>query len=301
MQPDESQLVKKVKRTLARHGLDAPEWSEAISSQYFLTKIAKVLDMTEQQDFLSLYDKFLASFRVRYDDTLVLEADRVLITPDETKNMIASMKNEDDQGGQYSATARLKADSINAQLMHLNYHYALLLEIASSRDTSYSRAIQDICLRKLKAAECLDAWGGWYPYRTPWLTARIIISLHESGSVCRDEAVRLITDKAVDSLVDRLDDSGLWLSGAGSWVSDIESTALCLEALLISGRINFQEKPFDNVLRVASSNLQKGYDSISFSSEAKVNESLALTVLGSVLHQIDKAIVEFKRDYFVSR
>lgn len=71
-QKDEQVLEvrESVLKTLSFYGLDAPEWNNAISSQYFLVKLAKELSLTQRADFMSLFDRFLSSFRFRHDDSI---------------------------------------------------------------------------------------------------------------------------------------------------------------------------------------------------------------------------------------
>lgn len=277
-----------VNKILSLYGLNAPEWNDAISSQYFLVKLARRMGMTHRADFRALYDRFLSSFRFTYDDKLILEPNSVMVTPDETRRMVEAMRLEDESGGPYSSVQRLRSDAIEPQVMHLNYLYALMLEIASAHESQYAKAVRGICISHLSAPECLDPSGGWYPYRTPWLTARVIISLYESGAADIYEDLSNAAAKALSSLVERLSSDGFWASGAGTWVSDVESTALCLEALLVANALDRKNLKIDRVLNFAKLKLEHRDNLLSFESENKANESLALTVLASVVLRVLK-------------
>ena len=171
-------IIRRIRKIVARYGLADEEWAKAISSQYFLLSLAKRLNWGKK-DYANLLNRCLASFSVTYTGDYVLDSEKLLITPDETSRIIRCMQEEDDSDSYYTHSAKMQAKNINSEQMYLNFHYGLLIKIVSSEDTEILRAIKHKCLDCLIAENALDASDGWYPYRVPWITARILISLKE--------------------------------------------------------------------------------------------------------------------------
>lgn len=192
------------------------------------------------------------------------------------------MRIEDESGGYFSNIQRLRSNAIDAQRMHLNYLHALMLEIASAHDSEYAKAVRLICINYLSSDTQIDPSGGWYPYRTPWLTARVLISLSESKAFSHSDELLRHRGSAVESLVKRLSPEGFWPSGAGAWVSNVESTGLCLEALLLSGAID-KSFDFQQITTYVKDVLTSHVEHLSFANEDNANETLASVVLASVV------------------
>ena len=278
-------LLSRVRRIVANFGLDSAMWSEAVSGQHFLMTLAHELGLNNQADYIKLYELFLQSFRIKYDDSIELEHNRILITPQETEKMIASMSQQDETSSGKNLGDRMRAMNIDAGQMHLNYHYALMLRMASMRDTNYSRAIRSICLQELESSSALDPYGGWYPYRTPWLTARVIITLTESSESVKRRTGALV-NRAADSLWDRAAPEG-WESGAGDWVSNQESTALCLEALMASDHIWDKADFAKRIIKESYIRLSaQDSTTFSFETEESSNDALAACIMASVLLRV---------------
>lgn len=278
-----SAIILEIKKIIARYGLDADEWSLALSGQYFLVSLAHMLGMENQSDYVNLFNKFLSSFQIQHKDKMQLDNQNIMITPSETKRIAECMQEEDMTDSTYANIARLRAENIDTQQMHTNYLYGLVLQISSLEDSIYANAIKEICIENLFNKASLDPYGGWYPYRIPWITARLLISLK---SIDKNPEIESIITEALESLINRIADNK-WRSGVGTWVSDIESTALCLEALFVWDYVvnnkNVIERIILDMYSVANEFWEKDLD---FSTEEKYNDSLALIVLASVVYRI---------------
>lgn len=282
-------LIGSIRDMIALHGLDDDSWAKAISSQYFLVGLAKILNLTEQKDYLNLLDRFLSSFHYNIKGELILEKDHILVTPEETEKIIIYMKEEDTKDNYYTQSKKMKAENINGIQMHNNYHYGLTLRIASSEKIQVLNEIKKVAINKLTQSDnCLDEYGGWYPYRIPWITARILISFKECDQV-DISPIQMIIQRALDSLIRRIYMGRYWRSGVGVWVSKWESTALCLEALDKWNYVKQNEMKLKSVLRYVIENQSEWMVTPpNFSTEDNANNTLSSVVMTSVLLRVIK-------------
>jgi len=285
------ELLLHIKSIIAEHTLKDKEWIKAISSQYFLIGIAKVLDYCDQDDYKQVLEASLSSFKLRYDGGYRIDEKNILIIPEENKKLIKCMQKEDSEDDYYKG--RLGADLIDRpDVLYQNYHYGLMIKICSAEDTDNLRAIQKISMDELFKREVLDEYGGWYHYRLSWITARILISLKDVkyDSYSNKDIIKKTIDKALDSLIERIFDNKYWRSGAGEWVSKWESTALCLEALMLHDYIKKNKTKIDDVVKylVDANSLSEWLKEPIFDNETQTNNTLASIVLASNLYIIIK-------------
>lgn len=289
-------IIKKIKKIVAKHGLDDDEWAQAISSQYFLLCLAKQLDWSKK-DYANLLNKCLSSFSVTYTGDYVVDNKKLLVTPDETERIVACMREEDQVDDYYTHSAKMQAKKIDAERMYMNFHYGLLVRIVSSEDTNVLCAIKHKCLERLVDDDAIDTSDGWYPYRVPWITARILISLRAVDYRTYSEAQKIenIIESAIASLYQRIDEKeAYWRSGVGKWVSKWESTGLCLESLYVWNAIKDHEIEVKRIINyVCSEDAMKewlDYQS-GFATEESANSMLSGVILASV-------ILRITREYF---
>ena len=294
-----SQELEKIKgkllRVLSIYGLEDSEWSQAVSSQYFLLCLAKQLGWGEKE-YQDLLNKCLSNFNVTYGGDFILDDNRLLITPDETNKIIECMKEEDKTEKLYSHSAKQRAENIRSNQMHLNFHYGLLVRIVSLEDTEVMRAIKHKCLEKLICSNAIEnSLGGWYPFRVPWITARILISLRYVNYDSFNDKNKLtrIIQKAIVSLFRHIDESTpFWRSGVGKWVSVWESTGLCLEAIYTWGKYREYQKEIEQVINYVCSDVSMDQWLVvpSFSSEENANSTLSAVVLSSVIYRLTSVL-----------
>ena len=290
-------LIEKVQSLIAMHGLDDDIWAKAISSQYFLVGLANLLNMKGQKDYFNLLDRFLSSFHYNIKGELILEKNHVLITPEETERLTHFMYEEDKTDDFYSLSEKMKAQNIDTQQMHNNYHYGLTLRISSSEKIQVLDAIKKYSLDKLlKSDDSLDEYGGWYPYRIPFITARILISLKETDlSGIEDSEVNIIIERALESLIRRIYQNHYWRSGVGLWISKWESTALCLEALERWNYIKNDNAQILNVIKyILENQLEWMVDPPNFLDEESSNSTLSSVILSSIILRCIKNHYKFE-------
>ena len=283
-----NRIIEKIQNLVAIHGLDDNNWAKAISSQYFLVGLAKILELTDQRDYLNLLNRFLGSFHYNIKGELILDKEHMLITPQETERIVQFMKDEDEKDDFYKKSAKTKAENINANLMHNNYHYGLTLRITSSEKIQVMDNIRKFSIERLTIGESLDDYGGWYPYRIPWITARILISFKDADvSESDKEGINIIIQRGLISLIRRIYQGKYWRSGVGVWVSKWESTALCLEALDRWDFIKQNKSKIIPILKYIIENQNEWMiDPPRFSNEEDSNKTLSSIVMTSVLLKV---------------
>ena len=292
-------LLTKIKSILAKHTLCDEKWTQAITSQNFLVDLAFVLDMTHDKSFENLLDTFLESFVPQFSGGFKLNKRNILIIPDENKKLIKCMIEEDKIDSYYSGT--LSADKItDPDQIYRNYLYGTMLNIATAANSNELNNVFDYCISELLNETSMDSRGGWIHYRLPWITARILLGIHnvlKSSRFIKSEIYNriLAQDKAaLDSLIARIYDNKFWRSGAGNWVSKWESTGLCLEAFITSQTWLENKEYVNNITKVVDYLFEESTikewlpENIDFSNEDETNERLAQIVLCSVLYRIVK-------------
>lgn len=288
-----SNIIKNIKRIVAKYGLDDDEWAQAISSQYFLLCLAKQLNWSKK-DYANLLNRCMSSFSVTYTGDYVIDSEKLLVTPDETNKIVACMQEEDDTDNYYTHSSKMQARKIDAQRMYMNFHYGLLVRIASSENTDFLCEIKHKCLDRLTDEDAIDTSDGWYPYRVPWITARILISLKfvDFGTYSGAQKIENIIELAIASLYQRIDEKGAyWRSGVGKWVSKWESTGLCLESLYVWDAIKDHEADIKRIIDYVCSeeNRSKWLDhQASFETEELANNTLSGVILASVILRITR-------------
>lgn len=285
------QILDRIKNIIASHGLDDDNWAKAISSQYFLVGVAELLGIMEQSDYKNLLNKFLRSFYRTIDDKIILEKNHILVTPEELKRIIDCMKEEDKTDSYYSRSEKTRAENIDALKLHYNYLYGLALKITSSKKYSVLQDIHRTTIDELiYGNKSVDEYGGWYPYRIPWITARILISFSSSNYSERKDAdfIDGIIHKALDSLIRRIYEGKYWRSGVGIWVSKWESTSLCLEALDRWDYITKHKSEIKEVLNYILNNENDWMVTPSFETEEQSNDTLASVILICIVYKLCK-------------
>ena len=286
-------MITKVKKIIRKYGLDDKSWAEAISSQYFLLCLAKQLKL-EKHDYENLINKCLKPFRVTYEFELVLDDKEILITPEETDRITKCMQEEDEKDSYYKRSAKMQAVNINPQLMYQNFHFGLLVRNATTKESDVLNKVKTLCLNRLVSDESIDTSGGWYPYRVPWITGRILISLKAIDFSQYQNADKLdeIIDDAIDSLYQRInEDYAYWRSGVGDWVTKWESTALCLEALYVWDSMRDHLKEIERIITYVCNEEQRQEwleCKVDFSEAKSANAVLSAVTLASVVYRVTK-------------
>ena len=280
-----SQIRGTIRKLVATHGLNDPQWTKAVSSQYFVCLLARRMDMTHRDDYKLLLNRFLESFTYRSDDTIDLNPQHVLVTPEELASMKQQMEHEDPF---FKNSDKTRAERIDMDALHLNYLYGLTLGITADGKSKIFRTLRDVAISHLadrdSTGRVIDLDGGWIPYRIPWLTARNLISFAQlSKDEIATEGCEELIRSALASLLDRLTDDLTWRSGVGDWVSKWESTGLCLEALFSFWEYVDNPEAVILVAEYCCDQFSSWAVTPDFSSDSVSNETLAAVILASVL------------------
>ena len=296
-QEQKDSLINKIKAIIRKHTLCAPDWTEAISAQNFLAELSLILGMARESSFKELLNVFLSSFSPQFDGGFKVNERNILIIPDENQKLINCMVKEDETDTYYHGA--LSATQIkNPDRIYKNYLYGTMVNIAISANNNQLNNVFEYCINELLSLEAMDLErGGWYHYRLPWITARILLSIHNILSndhlafYSSIGKIELADKKGLDSLIERIYDEKYWRSGAGSWVSMWESTGLCLEAFITSDSALQNRYYVEKIDKVITYLFQDGVinqwlpEDVDFSTEDSANTALAQIVLCSVLYR----------------
>ncbi len=300
------ELVQKIQKLIADRGLDDNSWTQTLPSQYFLIKLARILRLNKNPDYLNLLDSFLRNYHMRVDNQIVLLGDRDLDTPEELLEIKKSLTEDDKRDNYYSRYSKNAAENIDVSLLHDNYQYGLMAQIAFSNefpDSLTLKLIQELAIKGLlygNGKKPTNDHGGWYPQRLPWITARILIGLRNSGYEMNEdrEYIEETATNAISYLIRSIYQDKYWRSGINDWVTDWESTALCLEALDQWDRVKEYEVKIQQVIKYVLDNEKKWLVSPSFDTKANTNKTLAaVTLLCNVIELNNKY---FKRSFNLS-
>jgi predicted amidohydrolase len=232
-----SPILEQVKSLLAKHGFDDPDWLRAFSSMVFVDRLAHLLGQTETPESIALQTEFLSFFNIGPTDKIELKNEKVLVTDEEKEGILLAMRAEDEVEPAFARIAKMRAGNTNIEVMHRNYLYAVVLAISGPKQSRIMRAIREMAVDYFfsPGSKSQEALGGWIPYRTPWITARVLISLGgaDLNGMANKESINLGVARALESLQVRANADGLWRSGAGSWVTNWEATALSIEAIVM--------------------------------------------------------------------
>jgi uncharacterized alpha/beta hydrolase family protein len=298
-----NELLEKIRKLIAERGLDDISWTQTLPAQYFLIRLARMLKLNKNADYLNLMDAFLRNYYMRVDNTIILSGDKGLDTPEELADIRNSMIEEDKKDDYFSRYSKSAAENIDIQLLHDTYHYGLMVQIASSDEFPESmtlRLIQDLAINSLiygNGKKPTNDHGGWYPQRLPWLTARVLIGLKNSGYEMRDDKEHIdeTVSQAIDYLMRSIYQDSYWRSGIGDWVTDWEATAVCLEALDQWGKIKDHEQKIKRIIDYVLEKEQEWLVPSSFDTKNSTNRTLAaVTLLCTVIIIINKY---FKKSY----
>lgn len=281
-----------VEKIIANHGIDDEVWTKALSSIYFLVLLSNELNMCTTNEYKLLMGNFIKLFEFKYDDKINLLEEKILVTPEENEKIKEFMLKEDENDTYFSHSSKMKVNKINMNLMHENYLYGLALGITSMQNTNTLKTMNDSIIQYFINEKSRDSAGGWHPYRVPWITARILISFSKINFDKRNDSkeIKELINGALESLCKRLDSTNsIWKSGVGEWVSNVESTALCLEAFLeIDKECKYSQMITNTVIQIINNKKEWFINKPSFDDEQKANNTLAIFLLISVILRISK-------------
>ena len=298
-----NELTEKIRKLIADRGLDDDSWTQTLPAQYFLIKLARILKLNKNSDYLTLMDSFLKNYHMGVDNKIILLRKKGLDTPEELEEVIKSMIEEDKHDDYYSRYSKNAAANLDIDLIYENYQYGLMAQIAFSRefpDSLTLKLIQDLAIKSLiygNGKKPVNDHGGWYSPRLPWITARILTGLRHSGYEIREdkEFIEETAFKAIEFLIRSIYKNSYWKSGIGDWVTDWESTALCLEALDQWGKIKENELKIQEIFKYIHENENTWLTVPSFDTKKNTNKTLGAVTLLCIMIIIHHKY--FKKSY----
>lgn len=198
-----------------------PSWGNTPSSMYFVISTAKMLGVADE--YKNVVDALCSNFSL-HEGNIVIRYDTLKTTIDFV-NIKERMIAEDEV--HYDNEYELGV-SINREEIHKNWLYGLLVGLKKVLvDYGYQDIINHVEDELIKSQ---DESGYWYPKRVPWVTARILIGLAESGYTIEDQCIQ----KGINYLTSIVRDCR-WEAHTGGWNNVFETSSLCLEAFIKCG------------------------------------------------------------------
>jgi hypothetical protein len=296
-------LKQETRKVFTQYNIDDFDWRDAISSIYFLVRSARALGRALDANFTKLLEKFVAYVEVGIDDKITLKEGQLPITPEESRHMLTLMLSEDAENLKNLLPVKYPAEKVDVKILHRNYVYGLIYELSRQGIGKRSKLLELIsegALYRLiydDLASVMEFHGGWHPYRTPWITARILINLSEENYKDRIDASHIdkVIRNALSSIVDRIETTpennslGVWKSGVAPWVSNWECTALCLEAIGRTDNTNKYIGTVQSVLKILLSRRAEWFMAKpDFSSKDTTSRTLGSVVLCSVIGTVSQ-------------
>ena len=159
---------------------------------------------------------------------------------DFTENIKATMAQEENK---IVYEQDMLSENIDCYKFHDNWLLGLLLGFegnACYMDDQMAQKNKEAYIRCAELRQAVD--GSFYPRRVSWVTARIIMGLTACDqNYYNSEVVKRACEWLADKYCNEIDSEGItfdcggWVSGTGSWNSDIQIMLMNLEALHKAG------------------------------------------------------------------
>ena len=205
-----------------------PTWGSTPSSATFAIECLCSLGMKKMAK--ESID-FIRSAYTTVDDELSVNIDALATTEDfkKIKNKISYSELR-----RTSSVFGERAEDLDENRFHENWVRGLIL----CAEAAYGEKTQSELMVLAELVEkSMEIEGYFYPMRVPWCTARILIGLGACGrSIENSPSVK----KIVSWLLKPRKDGGplhndIWDGGTGGWNSVVETTGMCISALLTVG------------------------------------------------------------------
>ncbi len=212
---------------------DDPTWGQIPSSATFVVEVLSSMGM---RDDAKKSIEFLRDSYQRTTEGLSVKIDK-LATAYDFQQIIKKMRIEDEEKikkGQLKSEIYEPAGKLNEKCFHENWVRGLILCAEAAYGERSKTELTELAETVEKSVHEL---GYFYPARVPWCTARVLIGLGACGRNIHNSKV---VKKAADWLLTPIEKNGAleddrWDAHTGGWNSPIETTALCIKALISVG------------------------------------------------------------------
>ena len=212
---------------------DDPTWGHVPSSVTFVVEALSIMGM---HDEAKKSIEFLRDSYQRTVEGLSVKIDKLATAYDfqQIKKKMIIEDREKTKKEQLKYKFYEPAEKLDEKHFHENWVRGLLLCAEAAYGEKSKIELTELAKLIEKSAH---ESGYFYPARVPWCTARVLIGLGACGrnihnsEIVKKAADRLLTPKEKNGALE----DGIWNAHTGGWNSLIETTALCITALISVG------------------------------------------------------------------
>lgn len=222
--------IKILSNYLRRHTEADPTWGDNVASA---VNAANALARFDAEAWAKIARFIRGRWHCEAGGDLPAPSAEVTSERDDFDAISGRMEEEDKLKAEAGEEVEVAADGIDFDRVHRTWVLGQLLGFeaaAPRRDRARIACLLEAARRQMEPE------GNFYPARVPWVTARVVLGLAAAGDTFQSsDVVRQACDWLRRPSPEGPYDLGVWEGGTGTWNSAIETTSMCLSALVRAG------------------------------------------------------------------
>lgn len=207
-----------------------PTWGHSASSAMFA--IQSLMEVGNRESAYASIQFLRSLWKISTDGALEFDLSRLTSQKDFVL-IRESMAKDDEESASKLERGFQDANSID----FVRFHTTWLAGVVLCAEAAHNPNPESLA-PLLKSIESMQLpSGAFYPERVPWVTARVMIGLAAAGRTAQHSSILAACSRWLLETARKGDSIGgsIWRSGTGAWNSTLETTAMVLDALALSG------------------------------------------------------------------